>query len=422
VRTEAFRALAASGGRRAFGLILSALLRADEKEIESLAWALRRVEAEGKDAAVLAAYRRAGAGAPSSAQRAALLGALGPSVDGASRSVLVEAVGDSDEAVAAAAVDALASSADPALVSTFQSASRRDSERLREAALAALLVAAQEIQKTDAARSGSLYADALERTRRADLQVRSLRGLAEVGSSEALAKIEPFLKTGPLQRDAGRAALELASRLPDNRRGEAEGIYRRLLALEVDDATLLQAVRRLRRLGVSVDPAGEQGCVTRWWIAGPLPNPGGSLWGKALEPETRADVGRAFALGDKSFAWTHHHTPHPRGFVILDQVFAGQSDEAGAYLYAEVQAEGEVDVLLKLGSDDQIACWLNDVQVHAHRASRGLVADQDTVRAKLAAGWNRIVLKVLNDGGGWGACLRVTDLEGRSLKLKQREE
>jgi hypothetical protein len=48
--------------------------------------------------------------------------------------------------------------------------------------------------------------------------------------------------------------------------------------------------------------------------------------------------------------------------------------------------------------------------------------DQDVVKAHLEAGANRILLKVLNGGGNWQACLRITDPDSHPIKFKARAE
>jgi hypothetical protein len=79
-------------------------------------------------------------------------------------------------------------------------------------------------------------------------------------------------------------------------------------------------------------------------------------------------------------------------------------------------------VLLKTGSDDGMKCWLNGKVVHAYANPRSLTVDEDSVEAQLAAGVNRILVKVANGGGGWVCCLRITDRDGRPLAFEQREE
>ena len=45
--------------------------------------------------------------------------------------------------------------------------------------------------------------------------------------------------------------------------------------------------------------------------------------------------------------------------------------------------------------------------------------DEDTVSVQLEKGVNRILLKVLNEGSAWEACLRVCDTQGVPLDLER---
>jgi hypothetical protein len=71
--------------------------------------------------------------------------------------------------------------------------------------------------------------------------------------------------------------------------------------------------------------------------------------------------------------------------------------------------------LLELGSDDGIKAWLNQEVIHTNNALRGCGPGQDKVNAMLRQGWNELMLKVTNDGGGWGACARLRAPDGGAV-------
>jgi hypothetical protein len=264
-----------------------------------------------------------------------------------------------------------------------------------------------------------VYLKALDLSKSDDDRRAALAGLAEVAGPGALEKIMALLEEAPVRRAAARAAIRAAERLP--REGDAaRDVYRRILESDPDDDTARRAARRLQRLGVEVDLARGAGFVTHWWIIGPFPDPDGAVWKGALPPEEAVDLAGEVRHGDAAFRWKHHRTPDPRGLVALEEV-GYAAENAVAYLHAEVNSKDERDALLKIGSDDQVACWLNGKKVHSHEGDRGLAPDQDAVEVKLAAGANRILLKVSNHGGGWGACLRITDREGKPLEVTERK-
>ena len=71
--------------------------------------------------------------------------------------------------------------------------------------------------------------------------------------------------------------------------------------------------------------------------------------------------------------------------------------------------------VLAIGSNDGVRVWLNGQLVHETNDGRPLTPDQDAVPVDLAAGWNTVMLKVINHGGDWGATLRVNDADGNPL-------
>src|SRR4029079_5607354 len=117
-----------------------------------------------------------------------------------------------------------------------------------------------------------------------------------------------------------------------------------------------------------------------------------------------------------AYRWKRYVTDDPQGIVNLSEALGG-GDGVGAYLYAEVLLEEDVEGFLKLGSDDAVACFLNGVKVHESPSDRGLTVDEDSVHVGFHKGQNNVLLKVTNSGGPWAACLRLTDSGGRPLRF-----
>lgn len=77
-------------------------------------------------------------------------------------------------------------------------------------------------------------------------------------------------------------------------------------------------------------------------------------------------------------------------------------DRQVAYAVAWVSSPVERTADLAVESDDDVAVWLNGVQVHRHVVTRAVWMETDTVVLRLAAGVNRLVYKVGNRDGGFG--------------------
>lgn len=89
-----------------------------------------------------------------------------------------------------------------------------------------------------------------------------------------------------------------------------------------------------------------------------------------------------------------------------------------AYLAAYVFSETERTLTLALGPDDGARAWLDEVEVLSINGCQGTTVDQFQAEVTLPAGWSRLMLKVYDQGGGWGSYVRfleggvaVTDLE-----------
>ena len=78
------------------------------------------------------------------------------------------------------------------------------------------------------------------------------------------------------------------------------------------------------------------------------------------------------------------------------------TEGAIAYLHRIIRSDRAVEINLYLGSDDGLAVFLNGERIHANDVPRGPAPDQDVVKARLKAGDNDLLLKIVNRTGWWG--------------------
>jgi HEAT repeat protein len=174
----------------------------------------------------------------------------------------------------------------------------------------------------------------------------------------------------------------------------------------------------LRSLGASIsvkDIAIQQGMVVNWWVLAPLAER------SLLRERDLVDPGAPIDLQGEvnGVRWRRIELDDPQG--VLDfWLSAGARENTGGYAYAEVYSDTAQTVTLKIGSDDDVTCWVNGQKVHEFTGDRGLTIDQDTATATLQQGWNRILCKVLNGADGWQLSLRITTPDGKPLRLQQR--
>ncbi len=104
----------------------------------------------------------------------------------------------------------------------------------------------------------------------------------------------------------------------------------------------------------------------------------------------------------------------PIGYLNLTRHFGARGHSA-IYLKAEIWSDDKQPAILSLGSNDAIKAWFNGKEVVSHFISRGAAPDQEKAPVTLNQGWNVLMLKITNEGGGWGAFARLTDKDGKSI-------
>ena len=91
-------------------------------------------------------------------------------------------------------------------------------------------------------------------------------------------------------------------------------------------------------------------------------------------------------------------------------------------MYAEIAADEAADVELRLGSDDGFALWLNGERIGGKKVNRALKPGQDKIKAKLKAGTNAVLMKVLQGGGDWAGCLQIVGPKGGKIAFETRKK
>ena len=104
-------------------------------------------------------------------------------------------------------------------------------------------------------------------------------------------------------------------------------------------------------------------------------------------------------VGFKLFEWD---TP----YVDLIHVFGRQTNVC-AYLYAELDSPVEQDVYIHMGFDDTGKAWLNGELVIANSDDGGITRPRNVARVRLRPGRARLLVKVDQARGGWGAFVEV---------------
>jgi hypothetical protein len=290
---------------------------------------------------------------------------------------------------------------------------------VRETALGSYLDLAEKRLEAEPEQARAMLERAFDLATESGLRGRALIGLARAGGGGVAAKIEAARNDPLLAADAARAAVAYGRGLgKSGKKEEAVAVLMGVVSAGAGREIVREAVKSLEELGV--DPTffqQAQGLVTGWWLLGPFPNEGGKGFQTAYPPEeeVRLDGTQKDERG-RDRKWEKYRTTREDGVVDLAQIFR-RTQNVCAYAYTEIEAARAQDVLLKFGSDDGVACWLNGEKVHANNATRPLAIDQDTAKAALRAGKNRLLVKITQGGGEWEFVVRLATPEGRPLDL-----
>ncbi|MBC8216536.1 MAG: FAD-dependent oxidoreductase [Candidatus Marinimicrobia bacterium] len=105
----------------------------------------------------------------------------------------------------------------------------------------------------------------------------------------------------------------------------------------------------------------------------------------------------------------------PNRFWHVDFAKIIKSMVAAIYIKTEIWSDEKQAVRLEMGSNDGIKAWMNEQLVHENDASRTITAGEDVKEVTLQKGKNVLLMKIINKGGGWGACARIRGLDGKHL-------
>ena len=100
------------------------------------------------------------------------------------------------------------------------------------------------------------------------------------------------------------------------------------------------------------------------------------------------------------------------GRVNLVSLLRTGTDRAVAYAHAYLVAPTERTLQLVMDSDDDLVAFVNGQRVWVNHVARGVGTGSDTVTVRVAAGWNSVLLKVVNRTGGFDLLGRLAAIPG----------
>jgi hypothetical protein len=179
-------------------------------------------------------------------------------------------------------------------------------------------------------------------------------------------------------------------------------LERRIAALEADlrrgleaPDPALDAAQSAWEPRLTAGDGGDGLRLSDWHGIGPFTEkPGAAPFEYAYAPETEIDLGKGYEGG--KLRWQRR----PEWVDGKPHYLHGEN--CATYAYRTIHAPRRQPVTFFLGSDDGIKVWLNGRLIHSNILVRGVAPNQDVVPAVLAAGENRLLMKIVNLSGGYG--------------------
>jgi HEAT repeat protein len=396
VRASAYKGLEAAAGAGALPEMVSLLVQTKESDergaIEkALATAVARTEGtEAKSAPLVSGLAKADADAKARLIR--LLGRVGGTQ---ALAAVRGALHDPTDAVATAAVRALADWPDASPAPDLLKVIRTSDDRTRKALAFRGYVQMANMPGVGGEEAVRMYKRALDLAETPAARKSVLSGLAGARVPQALDLVKDLLDEPGVRAEAELALVQVASNVRDVVPAAAR------TALEKVIDTSKDAAVRQKAQGILNEMDKFRGYVTSWLLAGPYTE--GAPFNTAYPPEKDGE----------DVAWKRAEKGVGPQIIDLTKTYSGNNRAvyAKAWIYSPVTQA----VRLELGSDDGIKVWVNGKQVHANNASRPVRPGEDTAKARLERGWNEVLVKISQGGGDWAFSFRVTKPDGSAL-------
>lgn len=132
-----------------------------------------------------------------------------------------------------------------------------------------------------------------------------------------------------------------------------------------------------------------------WYSVGPLLSKTGHSFPEAFPPEPNFNLKDEYEGG--KFKWVEQ--PAWKDGQVVEFEYISNS---AVYLQRTISYVNDTSAVCYFGSDDGIKIWLNGTVVFEKNIDRACAPNQDMVELKLKKGENKLVLKINNNGGGFG--------------------
>lgn len=157
----------------------------------------------------------------------------------------------------------------------------------------------------------------------------------------------------------------------------------------------------------------SDGFIQSWLSIGPFTT---GVGGGTCEPSpdffVEEDALLSWTVGDQVSGQTWIIEDIPGGDFDLLQHYGGVSAPREAYSLVYFFSDRAQSLTLSVGADDGVFAWWNGEKVLDISSCQGVNEDQFQAPVRLEVGWNQLLLKVYDQGGGFGLIARFFDENG----------
>lgn len=160
--------------------------------------------------------------------------------------------------------------------------------------------------------------------------------------------------------------------------------------------------------------------VCTWAVLGPFAAASdGALDGSTLSPAIGTEAGGATwrHFDDRLYCRNYDDYNDLYTFFLEDREGGpgGGTEHKIAWCGVYVWSPTTQDVSLRFSANDLATVWFNGGVAMEQAESRQAIRDDSVASVSLAAGWNRVIVRVKNEHRNWGFYFNLTDAEGRRL-------
>jgi hypothetical protein len=165
--------------------------------------------------------------------------------------------------------------------------------------------------------------------------------------------------------------------------------------------------------------------LSDWYVLGPFANPRLSETRRmgldsVYSPESFADTEVDYTgAGGKLIRWKYVQTPAAGYLPLNNYVFP--NEQVVTYALTWVWSETERNILLMVGTDDGGKVFFNDRLVYRYLGLRIAIPDQVAIPVHMNAGWNKLMMKIENNLGGFGFYARFIDPDNTLVASAKKE-